>query len=84
MKMFAISAMCICCVGVCSAAKTWVLPEAAVKAKFVTTKIGVTKGENFHYLQGKISVSYKSVLKYSKKPVLRVVVLTEENGNVDN
>jgi len=50
-------------------------------AKFGSTRIGVTKNEKFDYLQGKIAVSYRTKLKFFKKPILRVVLLTDENGS---
>ena len=80
MKTLGLVAMGVFAVGTCYAAKTWSSPDSEVKAKFSTTRIGVTKSADFHYLQGKISVSYKSASKFFKKPILRVVVLTEENG----
>jgi len=49
--------------------------------KFGSTRIGVTKNEKFDYLQGKVSVSYRTKLKFFKKPILRVVLLTDENGS---
>ena len=52
-----------------------------VKVKFGATRITVTKSEQFDYLQGKIAVTFKSKLKAFAKPVLRVVVLADENGS---
>lgn len=51
-----------------------------VTARLGATRIGVTKNEKFDYLQGKITVSYRTRLKFFKKPILRVVLLTDENG----
>ena len=51
-----------------------------VKVKFGMTRISVTKSENYDYLQGKIAVQVKSKLKVFMKPILRVVVLSDENG----
>ena len=52
-----------------------------VVAKFSSTRISVTKNDQYDILQGKIGVSLRTSLKYFKKPVLRVVLLTEENGS---
>ena len=52
-----------------------------VKVKFGATRITVTKSEQFDYLQGKIAVTFKSKLKAFTKPILRVVVLSDENGS---
>ena len=51
-----------------------------VTAKFSQTRISVIKGREYHYVQGKIGLAVKTSLKFFKKPVLRVVLLTEENG----
>lgn len=58
------------------------LEQAAgeVTARLGATRISVTKNESFDYLQGKITVSYRTRLKFFKKPILRVVLLTDENG----
>ena len=53
---------------------------ADITVKFGSTRIAVTKSENYDYLQGKISVLIKSSLKVFAKPILRVVVLSDENG----
>ena len=55
--------------------------SSEVVAKFGATRISVTKNEFKDYLQGKIAVSFRTKLKYFKKPILRVVLLTEENGS---
>lgn len=55
--------------------------DSDVTAKFSATRISVTKSERYDYLQGKIAVSFRSDKKYFKKPILRVVLLTEENGS---
>ena len=52
-----------------------------IKAKFGATRISVTKSESYDYLQGKIVVSIKSKLKVFAKPILRVVLLSDENGS---
>lgn len=52
-----------------------------IKVKFGATRICVTKSEYYDYLQGKIGVTIKSQLKAFTKPVLRVVVLSDENGS---
>lgn len=55
------------------------VPE--LTAKFWTTRISVVRGKFCDYIQGKVELSVRSQLKYFKKPLLRVVFLTEENGN---
>lgn len=55
--------------------------ESDVTAKFSATRISVTKSERYDYLQGKIAVSFRSNNKYFKKPIVRVVLLTDENGS---
>lgn len=52
-----------------------------LKVKFGATRIGVTKSKEYDYLQGKIAVTIKSKLKVFAKPILRVVLLTDENGS---
>ena len=52
-----------------------------LKVKFGATRIGVTKSKEYDYLQGKIAVTIKSKLKVFAKPILRVVVLSDENGS---
>lgn len=81
MKKQVLVVMGILIVGVCNAAKSWSSTDSEVKARFSSTRISVTKSDTFHYLQGKIAVSFKSASKFFKKPILRVVVLTEENGS---
>ena len=70
--------------GVCVLDEIELLEEGdaqEIAAKFTATRISVTKSKEFDYLQGKIGVSIKTPLKFFKRPVLRVVVLTEENGS---
>jgi len=55
--------------------------SSQVSAKFFSTRIGITMGERYDYLQGKIAISFRSKLKYFKKPIVRVILLTEENGS---
>ena len=52
-----------------------------LKVKFAATRIGVTKSKEYDYLQGKIAVTIKSTLKVFPKPILRVVLLSDENGS---
>lgn len=52
-----------------------------LKVKFGATRIGVTKSKEYDYLQGRITVTIKSKLKVFPKPILRVVLLTDENGS---
>jgi len=62
-----------------SAAEIWCSTNSEVKAKFSATRIGITKSTYFDYLQGKIGVTVRTSKKYFKRPILRVVVLTDEN-----
>lgn len=71
--------------GVCVLDEIEMLEETdpqEIKVKFSNTRIAVTKGKYRDYLQGNISASIKTSLKYFKRPVLRVVVLSEENGSL--
>lgn len=52
-----------------------------LKVKFASTRISVTKSKEHDYLQGKIAVTIKSKLKVFAKPILRVVLLADENGS---
>lgn len=53
-----------------------------IKAVFSgSPRIGVTKSKDVDYLKGTIAVSIRTQLKVFKRPVLRVVVLSEENGS---
>ena len=52
-----------------------------IKVLFSGTRIGITKSKDSDYLRGTISVSLRTRLKVFKRPVLRVVVLSEENGS---
>ena len=54
--------------------------ENEIEAKFGTTRLSIIHGRDIDYLAGRISLRIKTKLKYIKKPVLRVVVLTEEAG----
>ncbi len=55
-------------------------PASEITAKFSETRIAIVKGREYHYVQGKIGLVLRTNLKVFKKPVLRVVLLTEENG----
>ncbi len=48
--------------------------------KFQSTRIAIVKSREYHYVQGKIGLTLRTTLKFFKRPVLRVVLLTEENG----
>ena len=52
-----------------------------ISVKFSGTRIGVTKHKEYDMLEGKITASVRSKLKFFKRPVMRVVVLSEENGS---
>ena len=70
--------------GVCVLDEIEMLEEGEsqeISAKFNATRITTTKSKQFDILQGKIGVSIKSQLKVFKRPVLRVVVLSDENGS---
>ena len=70
--------------GVCVLDEIEMLEEGLsqeITVKFSGTRISVTKSKNSDYLQGKIAVSIKTPLKVFKRPVLRVVVLSDENGS---
>ena len=54
--------------------------ESDVSARFSSTRISTSRIRDNQYVQGKISLSIKTKLKYLKKPILRVVLLLEENG----
>ena len=54
--------------------------ESDVSAKFSSTRISTSRIRDNQYVQGKIGLSIKTKLKYLKKPILRVVLLLEENG----
>lgn len=54
--------------------------ESDVSARFSSTRISTAKIRDNQYVKGKISLSIKTKLKYLKKPILRVVLLLEENG----
>ena len=51
-----------------------------VKVKFSSTRLGVVKSASYDYIQGTITANVRSKFKFFKKPILRVVLLTEENG----
>ena len=69
----------ICCVM--DAIEMQVMKVASeVTAKFTMTRIAIVKSREYHYVQGKIGLALRTNLKFFKKPVLRVVLLTEENG----
>lgn len=53
-----------------------------VTARFSGTRISVVKHKGYDMLEGKVSATIKSKLKFFKRPVLRVVILTEENGSL--
>ena len=70
--------------GVCVLDEIEMLEEGdsqEITAKFTATRISVTKSKECDYLQGKIGVNIRTPLKFFKRPVLRVVVLSEENGS---
>lgn len=52
-----------------------------ITVKFSGTRLGVVKSKGYDYIQGTITANVRSKLKFFKKPVLRVVLLTEENGS---
>ena len=52
-----------------------------IKVRFSNTRIGVVKSKGYDYIQGTITATISSKLKYFKKPVLRVVLMTDENGS---
>ena len=54
--------------------------ESDVSARFSSTRISLSKIRDNQYVQGKIGLSIKTKLKYLKKPIVRVVLLLEENG----
>ena len=71
--------------GVCVLDEIEMLDEGMsneISVRFNSTRIGVVKHKGFDILEGKISASVKSQLKFFKRPVLRVVVLSEENGSL--
>ena len=49
-------------------------------AKFDTTRLYVVMGKGTHYIEGRVTLSVRSKLKYFTKPLLRVVLLMEEDG----
>lgn len=53
-----------------------------IDAKFTKTRLSMVQSKDMDYIQGTISARIKSKTKskYIKKPILRLVVLTEENG----
>lgn len=53
-----------------------------IEAKFTKTRLSMVQSKDMDYLQGTITARIKSKAKYFKKPVLRVVVLTEERGTL--
>lgn len=70
--------------GVCVLDEIEMLEEGEsqeITVKFSGTRISVTKGKESDYIQGKIAVSIRTSLKVFKRPVLRVVVLSDENGS---
>ena len=70
--------------GVCVLDEIEMLEEGLsqeITVKFSGTRIGVTKSKNSDYLQGRIAASIRTSLKVFKRPVLRVVVLSDENGS---
>jgi len=71
---------CLTVVSSALSAEVWCSTNSEVKVKFSATRISLTKSTYFDYLQGKVSLSARSSKKYFKRPILRVVVLTDENG----
>ena len=70
--------------GVCVLDEIEMLEEGLsqeITVKFSGTRIGITKSKDSDYLQGKIAASIRTSLKVFKRPVLRVVVLSDENGS---
>lgn len=70
--------------GVCVLDEIEMLEEGQsqeIKVKFSGTRISVTKSKESDYLQGKIAVNIRTPLAVFKRPVLRVVVLSDENGS---
>ena len=53
-----------------------------ISVKFTSTRISVVKGKDRDILQGKISARISTSKKFFNRPVLRVVVLSEENGSL--
>ena len=53
-----------------------------ISVKFSAARIGLVKHGGYDMLEGKISASIKTQLKRIKRPVLRVVVMTDENGSL--
>lgn len=53
-----------------------------ISVKFSATRIGIVRHKDYDMVEGKITATVKSQLKFFKRPVLRVVVLTEENGSL--
>lgn len=70
--------------GVCVLDEIEMLEERLsqeITVKFSGTRIGITKSKGSDYIQGKIAASIRTSLKVFKRPVLRVVVLSDENGS---
>lgn len=70
--------------GVCVLDEIEMLEEGLsqeITVKFSGTRIGITKSKDSDYLQGRIAASIRTSLKVFKRPVLRVVVLSDENGS---
>ena len=71
--------------GVCVLDEIEMMDKGAsseVSVRFSGTRISLVKHGEYDMLEGKISASIKSSLKRFKRPVLRVVVLTDENGSM--
>ena len=54
--------------------------SSELTGKFQATRLAIVKGKEDQYIQGKIGLTLRTSLKFFKKPILRVVLLTEENG----
>lgn len=52
-----------------------------ITAKFSNTRIGIVKSKGLDYVQGTVTANIRSELKYFKKPIVRVILLTNENGS---
>lgn len=70
----------VCCVSPCMAAQERSSKGLPVNIRFTSTCISQVRDSGIDYIKGKVSFNLQTKNNYIKRPILRVVMLTDENG----
>lgn len=70
-----------CLVASAHASRSFSATNLPIRVKFTATRIGIVKDNGTDYVKGRISADVRSSQDFFTKPLLRVVLLTEENGS---